>query len=166
MAFNVRENATTYIHANVVYNSSTLAWERMKQPILEAGSVTISGLISVGSLPAITGTVTANIATGGGKTLKFVAIAQTVAGTTTLVVADATKKIKVVNYTLALSALGTTKFIDGIGDLTGAMSIAANGVISANGQASSHLFETAVNSTLSIVTTGGAANGHLSYFLE
>ena len=108
----------------------------------------------------------ASIATGQGKTLLFVPIAQGAAGTTQLVAADATKKIKVVNYVVVQTEAGTTKFTDGVGDLTGAMAFATNGGVVASGQTSSHWFETAANSALSIVTTVGAAQGHLSYFLE
>lgn len=101
-----------------------------------------------------------------GKTLQFVAIAQGAAGTTALVsAAGAGVKIKVVSYVFTLSADGTAKFT-GTGDLTGAMDVAAKGGVVAVGHAQNHLLETAANAALSIVTTGGAAKGHLAYFVE
>ena len=103
--------------------------------------------------------------TGQGRTLLFAAISQGVAGTTQLVAADATKKIKVVSYVFTLSLAGTVKFT-GTADLTGAMTFAANGGASAMAAPSAHFFESAVNAALSIVSTIGAANGHISYFLE
>lgn len=103
--------------------------------------------------------------TGQGRTLLFATIAQSVAGTTQLVAADATKKIKVVSYVFTLSLAGTVKFT-GTADLTGAMTFAANGGASAMAAPSAHFLETAVNAALSIVSTVGAANGHISYFLE
>lgn len=114
-----------------------------------------------------TDTIPVSVATGAGQTLLFAAISQGAAGTTTLVSADATKKIKVVSYVFVMSAAGTAKFIDSTPtDLTGAMAIAANGGVSAIGNSFSPLFATAVNKSLQIVTTVGAAAGHISYFLE
>lgn len=112
-------------------------------------------------------TGTANPDTGQGKTLLFAPIAQGAAGTTALVGANASNKIKVVSYVFVMSAAGTFKFTDGTVDLTGAMDVAANGGVSAIGQPSAHLMETAaINRPLNIVTTVGAARGHISYFLE
>lgn len=106
------------------------------------------------------------LVTGHGKTLQFVAIAQGAAGTTQLVAAAGTGiKIKVVSYAFTLSANGTAKFT-GTGDLTGAFDILASGGLVVVGQPNSHLFETGANAALSIVTTGGAAKGHLAYFTE
>ncbi len=162
------------VTAVVVYDPNTLSYVRMQQPILEAGTVTLAAAVNQGTAGSEKWLVTADISasqtiglpTGQGKTLLFVAIAQGAAGTTQLVAANATKKIKVCSYTFIMSLAGTVKFADGAADLTGAMPIVASGGVSANGQTSSHLFETAVNSALSIVTTVGAATGHLSYFLE
>jgi hypothetical protein len=108
-----------------------------------------------------------SIPTGAGQTLQFATISQGAAGTTTLVTADATRKIKVVSYVIVISATGTAKFIDSTPtDLTGAMPIAINGGVSAIGTTFSPLFATAVNKSLQIVSTTGAVTGHLSYFLE
>ena len=108
----------------------------------------------------------ANPALGQGKTLLFATIAQGAAGTTELVAAQGgSNKIKVVSYAFTLSLAGTAKFT-GTADLTGAFDIAASGGAVVVGQPASHLFETAANAALSIVTTLGAARGHLAYFVE
>ena len=107
-----------------------------------------------------------HIVTGQGKGLLFAAVSQGGAGTTQLVAAVTGQRIKVVNYVVVMSAGGTLKFVDGAGDLTGAMALAANGGVSASGEASCPWFQTGVGSALSVTTTGGAAMGHLSYFCE
>lgn len=109
----------------------------------------------------------ASVATGQGKTLLFAAITQAAAGTTQLVAADAAAKIKVVSYVVVLDAAGSFKFADGVADLSGVMPVAANGGVSAVGQPSSHLLETAaVNRALSITTVTGKAFGHIAYIKE
>lgn len=82
-------------------------------------------------------------------------------GTTQLVAAQAGKVISVVSYVVVASGAGTVKFSDG-SDLTGAMALAANGGVAANGQASSPWFWTGAGNALSIVTTA-TVNGHLTY---
>lgn len=107
-----------------------------------------------------------NPSTGQGKTLLYGTIAQGAAGTTILVAAQgASMKVKVVSYVFTLSLAGTAKFT-ATSDITGAMDIAASGGAVVLGQPSSPLFETGANQALSIVTTGGAAKGHFSYFVE
>jgi hypothetical protein len=107
-----------------------------------------------------------NPSTGEGKTLLYGAINQSVAGTTQLVAAQGSgNKIKVVSYVFTMSATGTVKFT-GTSDLTGAMDVVANGGAVVLGKPSSPLFETGANQALSIVTTGGSAKGHFSYFIE
>lgn len=93
-------------------------------------------------------------------------IEQGAAGTTELVAAIAGKRIWVFNYVVVLGADGTVKFVDTDGDLTGAMPAKQTGGVSAPGQPSAHWFTTGVGKALSIVTTGGAAHGHLAYFVE
>lgn len=133
----------------------------------DQSAVPVSGTVSVTEPVTVDGTVTANPAVGQGKTLLFAAIAQGGAGTTALVGADVSNKIKLVSYVFVMSLLGTAKFTDGTVDLTGAMDIAANGGVSAIGQPSAHLMETAaINRPLNVVTTLGAARGHISYFKE
>ncbi len=135
---------------NWVWDVDLLDWVVETQPGGGAGgAVTVTG-----------------IATGQGNPLLFVSIAQGGAGTTQLVAADATRRIKVVSYVVVMSATGTMKFIDSAGDLTGAMPIGINGGAAVMGQPSSPVLETGVNKALSIVTVTGAATGHLAYFLE
>lgn len=100
-----------------------------------------------------------------GRNLLYGAISVT-AGTTQLVAAqDDNQRIKVCSYAVVCDSAATVKFSDG-SDLTGAMSFAANGGISASGQASSPWFATDGGTALSIVTTGGAVRGHFSYVVE
>lgn len=99
--------------------------------------------------------------------LRSVPIVQGAAGTTAVVAAVANKKIVVVNYTISMSAAGTAKFRSGAAtDITGAMNLGANGGASPNVTPDSELFETNVGEALNIITTGGAANGHLVYRLS
>lgn len=152
----VRIPATGTGDATPIVASDLIAGEHHQYMKLETGDAgTATPVTSTNPLP-----------TGFGKTLKFVAISQGAAATTQLVAADATRKIKVANYVVVLAATGSVKFIDSNGDLTGLMTFGQYGGVAAPGQAASHWFETAVNAPLSIVSNGGAANGHLSYFLE
>lgn len=111
-------------------------------------------------------TAVATVATGQGKTLVYGSITQGGVGTTLLVAADATRHIKVINYVIVMSAAGNCKFIDSAGDLTGNMPLAANSGVAASSDSSTPWFQTGVNKSLSIVTTGGAVFGHFAYFLE
>ena len=132
------------------------------QPVSLADSVSV---ILTAETTKVIGTV--NQGTGQGKTLLFGVITQGAAGTTELVAADATKKVKLVSYVVVLDAAGSVKFTDGTADLTGVMPIAANGGVASPGQPAAHLLETAaVNRPLNIVTVTGKAFGHFSYYLE
>lgn len=112
------------------------------------------------------GTQVANPSLGQGKTLQYGVITQGGAGTTSLVGAQgASLKIKVVSYVFTIDTAGTVKFT-GSGDLTGAMTLVEKGGAVAISQPSSPLFETGANQALSIVSTGGAVQGHFSYFVE
>lgn len=105
-------------------------------------------------------------ATGQGKTLLFAPIAQGAAGTTELVAAptDGTK-IKIVSYVFTMSAAGTFKFVSGALE-TGPFDIDIKGGAVVLGQPSAHVWEGLVNTSMSIATTVGRANGHMGYFLE
>lgn len=106
------------------------------------------------------------LAHGEGRDIKQAAISVGV-GTTELVAAISGKVIYVVSYVFVLAADGTVKFTDGVADLTGAMDISAKGGVVAAGRPSSPWFwAQATNRAVSIVTTGGAARGHLTYFAE
>jgi hypothetical protein len=100
-----------------------------------------------------------------GENLLFASVSQGASGTTTIVAADNTRKIKVVSYVLVADGAGTAKWQSATTDKTGAMSFAANGGAVVLGQPASHLFETAVNEALNLTTTA-ACKGHISYFLE
>ncbi len=91
----------------------------------------------------------------------FLSLSVSVAsGTTTLVNATADCFIEVKDYAISSAANNTFKFRSGSNDLTGVMSIAANGSIVAN--STSALFKCNKNETFNIVTTG-PINGHVSY---
>lgn len=98
--------------------------------------------------------------------IKFLSISKTATGDLVSAVSD--KKIRVLGYTLAASAAFTAKFTSGTGptDLTGAMSIAANGNIYGGGGSDCPACETAVGEKLALTLSGtGTVAGHLTYVL-
>lgn len=107
---------------------------------------------------------------GGGGTgtgqAQSIAISTAASGATTLVAADATRRINVVSFSVVASGAVTVQFT-GTGNLTGAMAFAANGGLSASGDAGGFLFQTAVNAPLAIVLGGAVqVSGFLTYFLQ
>lgn len=94
-----------------------------------------------------------------GKTVTYVSVAQSVAGTTELAAATIGKKHKLLGALLVMSATGTLKFTDGVSDLTGAMDIAANGGFTAPTNLFPYLETGLTYRALSLVTTVGAAKG-------
>lgn len=102
-----------------------------------------------------------------GKTPAFAKVDTASSGQTAIVAADATRKIKVVSYVLVADGAVTAKWQNASTDLTGAMSLSANGGVSAIGNFDSHIMETSVNQALNL-NLGGAVGvrGHISYFLE
>ena len=101
------------------------------------------------------------------RTVAQVAINQTAAGTDDLIAAVAGLKIYVVTVVVSLAAAGTIKFQEGTGptDITGEIPLAAGGGFVVTGGADSVALQTNVaGNKLSIVTTGGAADGWLRYF--
>ena len=85
-------------------------------------------------------------------------------GTTLIASAVAGKRHKVIGFVLGASATGTFKFIDGAGDLMGPVTaIKDNPVVIMGGFP---IVQTAMNSPLSIVTTGLAARGVVIYVTE
>jgi len=97
--------------------------------------------------------------------VRYAQIPQTVAGTTSLVAAVAGKKIVVLNYAVTLSAAGTLKFQSAANDITGAMDFAAQGgAVCPTTEAG--WMETNPGEALGIVSTGGAARGHIAYTLS
>lgn len=100
------------------------------------------------------------------KTVTYVAVAQGAAGTTVLAGADATKKHKIIGAMLVMSAAGTLKLLDSSGDLTGASDIAANAGFVWPTSIIPYLETGAVNRSISITTTGGAAKGFVAIVTE
>lgn len=151
--------------------ASTLAGQT--QPGVDIGDVTINNAAGAsavniqdgGNSVTVDGTVTANPATSFGKTITYVSVNQGAAGTTVLAAASASNRHKIIGATLVMSAAGTLKFSDGVGDLTGPMDLATNGgfvwppVIIP-------IQQTAVNSALNLVTTVGAARGIVAILTE
>lgn len=115
----------------------------------------------------VSGTVTANVATGGGKTPLFASVSVASSGANQIVAADVAKKIKVVSYVLVADAAVTAKWQSAANDKSGAMSLAANGGVSAIGSFDAHIMETAVNEALNLnLGSAVGVRGHISYFLE
>ena len=113
----------------------------------------------VTSVTHVAGTVTANPATYAGKTITYVSVAQGGAGTTVLAAASATNNHKILGAVLTMSLLGTLKFTDDGGDLTGAMDVAATGGFVLPTSIIPYQQTGAVNRALNLVTTLGAAKG-------
>lgn len=101
-----------------------------------------------------------------GDAVNFVSVAQSGAGSTQLVAADTGNKHKVLGCILMLDADGTLKFKDSTGDLTGAMPIGQRGGFVLPAGLFPYLQTGAVNRSLSIETTGGAAKGSVVVLTE
>lgn len=103
--------------------------------------------------------------TGSGQ-IQSVAISTAASGATTLVAADSSRHINVVSFAVVASAAVTVQFT-GTGNLTGAMSFAANGGLSASAPPGGFLFQTSVNALLAIVLGGAVqVSGFLTYYLQ
>lgn len=157
---------TVTANAGTNLNTSALA--------LDASITTLNTSVNnllkpANTLTAVTtvSTVTnlAGLTTAYGKTLTYVPVAQGAAGTTVLAAANGSAKHKIISCVLTLSAAGTLKFLDGVGDLTGAMDIAASGGFVLPASLLPYQ-QTATNSALSITTTGGAAKGVVTILTE
>lgn len=96
---------------------------------------------------------------------KFAAISASSSGNNTLIAAVASKKIRVLSYTLVCTTAVTAKLQSGASgtDLTGAMPFGANGGVSAPFNPLGH-FETAVNTLLNLsLGSAVAVAGHICY---
>lgn len=98
-----------------------------------------------------------------------VAIDQAGAGTTVLIAAQPGKRIRVINYTIILDAVGTVAFSDGTDWLSGDMPFGQYGGAAPDagsprdmGPHPSPLMVTGVGRPLQITTVGAAAFGHLT----
>lgn len=134
------------------------------------GTLAVSGPLTDTQLRAtpvpVSGTVTANPATYAGKTLTYVSVNQSAAGTTTLAAASVGNKHKLLSTTLTMSAAGTLKFTDGVGDLTGPMDVAATGGFVESPSIIPYRETGATNRALNLVTTTGAARGSVVILTE
>ncbi len=129
-------------------------------PAIPSGTNNI-GDVDVLTLPATTQQ------TNNGKTVNRFVLAQGAAGTTQIAAADASNKHKIVGILLTMSATGTVKFLDSSGDLTGVMNILTGGGFVIPPNATFPFLETgAINRSLSITTTVGAATGVILYITE
>jgi hypothetical protein len=138
--------------------------------------VSSSGVVSVdGSAVTqpVSGTVTANAGTGtmvvdtiGGRTILFASISAASSGNNTIISAVTSKKITVLGYVLVADGAVTAQWQDGASGtaLSGAMSFAANGGVSA------HLggipMMQGSTATLLNLNLGGAVGvrGHIAYY--
>ncbi len=91
----------------------------------------------------------------------FSVVIATTGGTSVIVSGVPNFCISVDNYTVVASGASSIKFLSGSNDITGNMSIGANGGVATNG---GQVVKTNVNESLSIAATGSVA-GHLSYRL-
>ena len=92
---------------------------------------------------------------------KDIVIDQGGAGTTELVAAVPERTIRIISYSVVLSAAGTFAFSDGTDWKSGDYPIAANGGIAEAGTADDPLFVCEEGRPLSITTTGGSAHGRV-----
>jgi hypothetical protein len=143
-------------------------------------AINADGSLNVGNFPAtqvVTGPVTdAEIRATPlvmdlrrGQAILFAPISVSSSGANLIIAADATKKIKVLHYTLVADNAVVVKFQSGITDKTGAMSFGTNGGTSSpmGTPAGSWLFETEVNEPLNLnLSSAVGVRGHVTYFLE
>jgi hypothetical protein len=148
---------------------------------LENTTVTVGNAVALdaGTLAALE-TTTANQGTAGatdwrtdlrrGTTPLFAAISVAAAGDNTLVAADATKKIKVLQYTIVADGTVAATFKSGAATaLTGALPLVVNSGVASPFVAPGHghLLETAVNQALVLnLSAAIGVRGHLTYILE
>lgn len=105
-----------------------------------------------------------------GQTPLFAVVNASGSGDNTLVAADGTKKVKVLQYTLVSAGTVNATFKSGAATaLSGAMPLVANSGIASPfvAPAQGHLIETAVNQALVLNLSGAiAVTGHITYILE
>lgn len=151
----------TQLRATAVPVSGTF-WQAT-QPVSISGSVPVTGTFWQATQP-VSGTV--NPSTSAGKTIAYVSVSQSSAGTTQLAAASGSNKHKVVGCVLVMDAAGTLKFTDSSGDLSGAMSLAANAGFVLPSSLFPYLETGAVNRSISIVTANGAVKGVVALLTE
>lgn len=104
-------------------------------------------------------------ATYYGKTITYFNVSQGAAGTTVLATADATKKNKLMGFTIALDANGTIQFTDGTVS-TGAIPVLASQPLNVSCNMIPFWETAAVNRALSLTTVGGKAFGVAQILVE
>jgi len=65
MAFTVYEKDNLKTIANVVYDTNTLSWVRMTQPVIDGGSVVVSGTLTVSGTVSTKNALTASAPASG-----------------------------------------------------------------------------------------------------
>ena len=129
--------------------------------------VVATGTNQIGSLSTSTNVIGyANPQTAFGKTITYVPVAQSAAGTTVMAVASIPNRHKIIGGMLTMSLAGTLKFNDGVVDLTGPMTFAANGGMVVPESPVPFTQTGAVNRAMNLVTTVGAANGVIAILTE
>jgi hypothetical protein len=105
---------------------------------------------------------------GAGHDVRTAAInATTTTGDNTIVAADVNgNRIKVIGYVLVATAATTVTWKHGTTALSGAMSLPANGGISAPLNETTAWFSTAANVALVMTLGAGAVQGHVTYVVE
>jgi hypothetical protein len=98
----------------------------------------------------------------------FATIDVAASGDNTIIAADTTNKIKVLSYVLVVDGAVGVRWKSGAGtNLSGLMSLAANGGISYTAPTPLHGMETALNAALVLNLSGAVgARGHLLYIKE
>jgi hypothetical protein len=102
-----------------------------------------------------------------GKTLLSAPINVSASGDTTIVAAQAGKKITVYHYIFIAAAAVSVTWKDGAAALSGAMPAGANGGAAPGTTPPAFLFQGSTNTAL-VLNLGGAVqvSGHVSYWLE
>lgn len=102
-----------------------------------------------------------------GLTLLFASIDVAGSGDNAIVVADATRKIKVVSYTMVAEGTVAARWRSATNNKSGAMPLVANSGIAISEKAGNWLLETNVNEALNLnLSAAIGVRGHISYFLE
>ena len=109
-------------------------------------------------------------ASQSGQAPLFAVINASASGDTAIVAADATRKIKVLNYVFVCSGTVTVTWKDGAGTaLSGPQAFVANTGVTSPSMTpkDGHLFETGAGQSLVMnLDSNVQVGGHLSYFLE
>lgn len=98
--------------------------------------------------------------------VNFASVSTASSGANTLVAAVPGKSIRVLGYALVATGAVAVNFENGTTDISGVMSLAANGGVSYAGGVQCPAFETSIGAALGL-TLGGAVqvSGHLCYEL-